>query len=138
MKNMIRIVALALVLAMSVLALAACGDKSGAIKSAFEGEGYTVNAVKYDDLDKTSKGLIETVLGKTAAENMAEYEIISCAKTLASALIIKFPSEGDIKSALTVEGDTKLFEEIKEMGFINGNCLLITITPGAIEIFKNA
>ena len=138
MKSMIKIVALALVLAMSVLALASCGDKAGAIKSAFEGEGYTVSSAKYEDLDKTSKGLIETVLGKAAAENMADYEIITCTKTLAAALVIKFPAEGDLKNALTIDGDTKVYDEMKDKGFINGNCLLITITPGAIEIFKNA
>ena len=135
---MIKIVALALVLVMSAMALASCGDKAGAIKSAFEGEGYTVSSVKYEDLDKGSKGLIETMLGKDAAENMADYEIISCTKLLASALIIKFPAEGDLKNALTIDGDTKIYDGMKDEGFINGNCLLITISPDAVEIFKNA
>lgn len=138
MKNIIKIVALSLVLVMSVLALASCGDKAGAVKSAFEGEGYKVNTTKYEDLDKISQGVIETILGEKAAENMAGYEVITCSKGLSSAFIVKFPAEGDIKNALTIDGDTELFDELKAEGAINGNCLILTLSPDALEIFKNA
>ena len=138
MKKTIKLIAFALVLVMTVTMLAACGDKSGAIKSAFEKEGYTVEAVKYDKLSKTAKGIIEDVLGDELAQAMAQYEILVCTKVIPTALVIKFPSEGDIKTALTVEDDASLYDELKNSGFINGNCLLLTILPGPADIFKNA
>ena len=138
MKNSIRIAALVLVLAMSVLALASCGDKFGAIKSAFEGEGYTVETVQYSEMNNSFKAIVETVLGKTAAENISKYEIMTCSKLVSFAIVVKFPAEGDIKNALTVEGSSALYDSLKDSGAINGNCMILTLVPGAIEIFKNA
>ncbi|MBQ8309715.1 MAG: hypothetical protein IJX80_01720 [Clostridia bacterium] len=138
MKNIIKLVALSLVLVMAMMALASCGDKSGAIKSAFEGEGYTVSSSKYEDLSSGFQTIVKTVLGEEVAAKMADYEIITCTKIVPLAIVIKFPAEGDIKTALTVEDDTSLFDELKAEGAINGNCMILTLTPGALEIFKNA
>ena len=138
MKNIIRLTALVLVLVMAVAVLASCGDKSGAIKSAFEKEDYTVASVKYEEMSSGFKTIIESILGKEIAAKMADYEIITCTKLIPLAIVVKFPSEGDIKNALTVDGDAKLYDELKEDGAINGNCMILTLTPGALEIFKNA
>ena len=143
MKKTIKLIALSLVLVMAIAMLASCGDKSAAIKSAFEKEDYEVTSVKYEDLSSGYQTIIETILGKEAAENMADYEIMTCKKVIPLAIVVKFPSENDIKSALTVtdkdgNASTAIYDELKEDGAINGNCLILTLTPGALEIFKNA
>ena len=138
MKNMIRIVALALVLAMSVVALAACGGKEASIKSAFEKEGYTVKTVKNEDLDAVTKGILNAFIDEIGEESLKKYEIILCNKGFSTAIILKFPSDNDLKAALTFDGDSEIYDESVEEGVINGNCLLIPVDPTVINIFKNA
>ena len=137
MKNIIKLVALSLVLVMSVLAFASCGGKEGSIKAAFEGEGYTVTTVKAEDLDTISKGMLESFL-KELGEDVKNYEIMTCTKGMSIAIVLKFPSENDLKSALTVEGNTEVYDEAVEEGLINGNCLLLPLDEDVIDIFKNA
>ncbi|MBQ7336328.1 MAG: hypothetical protein IJW92_07650 [Clostridia bacterium] len=145
MKNVIKLIALSLVLVMTMAIFASCGDKSGAIKTAFENEGYTVTTSSYEDLSSTAKGIIETILDADdeQIEELNKYEIIVCNKGLSLALVIKFPSTGDLESFLTTEDkdgnkNTDLYEDLKEDGAVNGNCLILTLSSSAIDIFKNA
>lgn len=143
MKKAIKIIALSLVLVMSLAFLTSCGDKSSAIKSAFEKEGYTVESIQYGKLDATTKDILKTVLGETIANNMAQYEIMVCTKTIPLAVVVKFPATNEMKEALaTVKEDGSkiydVYEKLEKSGAINGNCLLLTILPGPAEIFKNA
>ena len=139
MKNITRILAIlsALVLLVS---LVSCGDKSGAIKKAFEEDGWTVTTVNTDN--STAKTVLSLFLTEEQIEDAAEYEIIWCNKSIIkNAVVIKFPSSGDIKTFLTVEDsegkkDTKAYDEAKANGMINGNCLLITADSDAKELFK--
>ena len=137
MKNIIKLVALSLVLVMSVMALASCGDKAGAVKSAFEGEGYTVKTVKTEDLDDITKSIVEAVL-EELGEDVKGYEIMTCTKGLSIAIVLKFPSENDLKAALTIDGDASMYDEGVAEGMINGNCMLLTMDKDVVEIFKNA
>jgi uncharacterized lipoprotein YehR (DUF1307 family) len=139
MKNITRILAIlsALVLLVS---LVSCGDKSGAIKKAFEEDGWTVTTVNTEN--STAKTVLSLFLTEEQIEDAAEYEIIWCNKSIVkNAVVIKFPSSGDIKTFLTVEDsegkkDTKAYDEAKANGMINGNCLLITADSDAKELFK--
>ena len=139
MKNITRILAIlsALVLLVS---LVSCGDKSGAIKKAFEEDGWTVTTVNTDN--STAKTVLSLFLTEEQIEDAAKYEIIWCNKSIVkNAVVIKFPSSGDIKTFLTVEDsegkkDTKAYDEAKANGMINGNCLLITADSDAKELFK--
>ena len=122
-----------------VFSLASCGDKSGAIKKAFEKEEWTVKTVNADDTGV--KTILEILLTDEQIEKASEYEIILCTKNVInSAIVIKFPSAGDVKNFLTVEKDgkkdTSAYDKAKENGTINGNCLLITMSNDAKEIFK--
>ncbi len=142
MKNVIKVIALTLVLAMSLVMLVSCGDKSGAIKSAFEKEGYTVKSV--DATDEDAKDLLEILFDDEQMEEIAKYEIILCTKdgllnALKTAIVIKFPSSDDIKTMLTDDdGDTEAYDEAVEDGTINGNCLIITLSEDSVKIFKEA
>ena len=143
MKTICKYIALMLILTLTVTMLAACGDKSGAIQSAFEKEGYTVAVVNYEELGGAAKTIVETVLGKDVASKIAQFDILVCTKAVPLAIVVKCPSAGDIKNLLTVEKedgskDTALFDELTQKGFLNGNCLLLTILPGPAEIFQNA
>lgn len=125
--------------ALLVLSLASCGDKSASIKKAFEGEGYTVKTV--DTSNSTVNTLLDAVLNDDQMEDLAEYELILCTKGFDVAVIVKFPGSGDIKDFLTVEDsdgkkDTTLYDEAKDEGRINGNCLLLVGGNTAEEIFK--
>jgi uncharacterized lipoprotein YehR (DUF1307 family) len=139
MKNITRILAIlsALVLLVS---LVSCGDKSGAIKKAFEEDGWTVTTVNTEN--STAKTVLSLFLTEEQIEDAAEYEIIWCNKSIVkNAVVIKFPSSGDIKTFLTVEDsegkkDTKAYDEAKANGMINGNCLLVTADSDAKELFK--
>ena len=66
----------------------------------------------------------------------------SAADTSGCMNVIKFPSAGDLKDFLTVEKDgekdTSMYDEAKDDGTINGNCLLITAGSEAKDIFKKA
>lgn len=142
MKNVIKVIALTLVLAMSLVMLVSCGDKSGAIKSAFEKEGYTVESIKADNED--AKDLLELLFDDEQMEKIAQYEILLCKKDGLTnigktAIVIKFPSADDIKSMLTDEdGKTESYDEAVEDGAINGNCLIITLSEDSAKIFKEA
>lgn len=141
MKNILKSV-LALSLACIILlALVSCGDKSGAIKKAFEKNEYTVTTVKADDANIQS--LLKLLLTEEQIKKVNEYELIFCSKNLLKgALIIKVPSSSDMKDFLSEEKDGKktydTYNKASENGWINGNCLILTLDGDAKEIFKKA
>ncbi len=145
MKKRILTVLIALITVLTLcFTLAGC-DKSGSIKKAFEDEGYTVTTV--DTNNEKAKSLLKTLFTEEQIEKIGEYEIILCVGEglgafTGTGMVIKFPSEGEIKNFLTVEDadgnkDTKLYDSAKENGSINGNCLYLG-APKGLEIFKNA
>ena len=152
MKNMMNRALILATVAIMLFALASCGggnaDKSGAIKAAFEKEGYTVTSTKYADMDEDAKEMLEMALSDDMVDKMANYEIILLSKKVAgfdvpTAFVVKCDSATAVKDFLTVtdeEGakDTTLYDEAVDEGIINGNCFIITIDPDCIDLFKNA
>ena len=138
MKNLKRALVLLMALVV-VFSLTSC-DKSGSIKKAFEKEGWTVKTVNAED--SGVKTVLKILLSDKQIEDLANYEIMWCTSgILNTAVVIKFPSSGAVKDFLTVEDkdgnkDTSAYETAKENGTINGNCLLITLSSEAKEIFK--
>lgn len=144
MKKVLKSV-LALSLAcFMLLALVSC-DKSGSIKKAFEKEGYTVTSVKADD--ESIQPLLKLLLNEEQMKKVGEYELILCTpdgllNATNLALIIKVPSSSDLKDFLTTETDgkkdTSSYDKAEKEGWINGNCLILTLGSGAKDIFKKA
>lgn len=139
MKKFLATVSTVLLIAILAFTMAGC-DNSGNIKKAFENEGYTVTSVKADSSE--AKGLF-TLMGfsEKQVKEAEKYEIIYCVKGISACMIIKFPSEGDLKEFLTVEKDgnkdTAAYDKAKENDEINGNCLFIG-TGSSKDIFKKA
>jgi len=133
--------ALAMALLMVTMAFASCGDKGEAVKKAFEKEEWDVKTV-----DSKTSGvdvLLKILLTEEQREKADEYELILVKSgILKSALIIKFSSANELKDFLTVEKDgkkdTSMYDDAKEDGIINGNCLLLTLSSDAKDIFKKA
>jgi len=133
--------ALAMALLMVTMAFASCGDKGEAVKKAFEKEEWDVKTV-----DSKTSGvdvLLKILLTEEQREKADEYELILVnSGILKSALIIKFSSANELKDFLTVEKDgkkdTSMYDDAKEDGIINGNCLLLTLSSDAKDIFKKA
>ena len=142
MKRALKLISLSLVLVLLATALVSCGDKSGAIKKAFEKEEYKVEEVNAEDSSvKTLLAILN--LSEDQKEEVAKYEILVCTKGISSALVIKFPSAKDLKAFLVTEDkdgkeDTALYDKAEKDGWINGNCLILTLSPGALTIFKEA
>ncbi len=142
MKRVLKLISLSLALVLLAAALVSCGDKSGAIKKAFEKEEYTVTTV---DAENSTVKTIFSLLNLTEEQRKeaAEYELLVCTKSVNVALVIKFPSSKDIKEFFVTEDkdgkeDTSAYDKAKENGWINGNCLILTVSNNALSIFKEA
>ena len=144
MKKFLVGVVAAMMAVLLCFSLAGC-DKSDKIKNAFEGEGYTVAEANLKD-DKT-KELLKIALTNDQIEKVGEYSVFVCSEkvviNVTVALYIKFPSGGELKNFMTVEDsegkkDTSSYDKANDNGWINGNCLLLTLSPKALEVFKNA
>ena len=143
-----------------IFTLVSCGNKANSIKKAFEKADYEVASLAGDDEDVA--GLI-ALLG-LSKEAVAEYEFIVCNekeegstasglggfledlgnafdKALPDAVIIKFPSTGELKDFFTVTDangnkDTSHYDLANDNGQINGNCYLIVGGEAEKDIFK--
>ena len=128
-------------MALLCLTFAACGDKSAAIKKAFEEEGWNVKVTDSDD--RIVRTVLEILLTDEQMEEAENYEIIWVQDGLKTAAIIKCGSSSELKEFLTIEDedgkkDTSIYDEAEEDGWINGNCVIMTLSNDAIKIFKNA
>lgn len=134
MKKLTKVIALTLVLALAVVALVAC-DKSGSIKKDFEEAGYEVEVISAKN--EKAKAIF-VLLGYTEEDidEIEEYELIYCSNGLTkSALIVKYPSSGELKDELIDEGSKAYYDEQVADGKIRGNCRLIYGIGGAADIF---
>lgn len=144
MKKVLKsILALSLACLM-LLGLVSC-DKSGSIKKAFENKDYTVKTVNASD--ESVQSLLKILLNEEQMKKVGDYELILCTPSgllnaANAALIIKFPGSSDLKDFLTTEKDgkkdTSSYDKAEKEGWINGNCLILTLGSDAKDIFKKA
>lgn len=154
MKNASKLLALVLVL-VTALSLVACSSKYGALKKAFEKEGYTES----EQVETWSK-TIKAECGKAEDEDMVtNVHVLTKAGSLIIdtkvVLILEFKATDDMiefyKNSSTAQGvykdltektDAKAFyNELVEAGYAKGNCFVIPIAINANEIttiVKNA
>lgn len=140
MKTMLKRISVFALAALMMLALVSCGDKSSAVKKAFEKAEYKVETVNSDNA--IVKPILAAALTEDQMKDLSKYELILCVNGLNIAVIIKFPGSGDIKTLLTVEKDgkkdTSAYDKAKEDGNINGNCMIITTSSDAKKVFNKA
>ncbi len=141
MKKLFKKIATFFAALLMVFGLASC-DKSGSIKKAYEKADYTVKVV--EGKSDEAQTVLKTFLTEEQMKDAENYDVIIVNKALPLpvAVVIKFPSSGDVKDFLTVEKDgkkdTSNYDKAKEDGTINGNCLLLTLSSDAKDIFKKA
>ena len=134
----LRIVALVLVLAMSVMMLASC-SKYNSIKSDFEDAGYTLQNEDNEKTEtvKTDDGELTYTIHTFQKEGEGFLGGISSA--LSTAIVWEFESDKDLAKAMAENEDMKdLLTKAQESELVNGNCFLMTINPDAIEIFNQS
>lgn len=138
MRKTLRIVALVLVLAMSVMMLASCSTYKS-IKSDFEDAGYTL---QNEDNEKT--GTITTDDGDITYtihtfQKEGDGILGGITSALSTAVVWEFKSDKELAKAMADNEDMKdALEEAQESELVNGNCFLMTINPDAIEIFNQS
>ncbi|MBQ8738250.1 MAG: hypothetical protein IJZ04_02005 [Clostridia bacterium] len=138
MRKTLRIVALVLVLAMSVMMLASCSTYKS-IKSDFEDAGYTL---QNEDNEKT--GTITTDDGDITYtihtfQKEGDGILGGITSALSTAVVWEFKSDKELAKAMADNEDMKdALEEAQESDLVNGNCFLMTINPDAIEIFNQS
>ncbi|MBO7292965.1 MAG: hypothetical protein J6V07_03420 [Clostridia bacterium] len=134
MKRILHI--FALILAVSLLfSLVAC-DNSKSIKAAFEDAGYTVTELRADS-DEAEAVLRFFGVSEDDIDDVDDYSLILCKKGITglagAAAIVKFPSSGELRDHFVDDGDTSLYDKLKDDGHIRGNCWLV---GGDEEIFR--
>ena len=119
--------ALALVVVM-IATLCACSTY-GSIKSAFKKEGY-----EEAEISQTYKDQVKSAVGEDYADKV---EIHVLKKGLNIAIIVEFKSKDDIVDAIGKENAENAYEELQKLDTVNGNCMIISISPDALKIFKS-
>lgn len=154
MKNASKLLAFVLVI-VTVLSLAACSSKYGALKKAFEKEGY----VESEQVE-TWSNTIKVECGKAEDEDMVtNVHVLTKAGSLVFdskiVLILEFKATDDMiefyKNSETAQGISKdisektdakaFYNELVEAGYAKGNCFVIPVAINANEIttiVKNA
>lgn len=135
MKKFLRGALIVIAVVVMAVMFAGCGDKSGAIKRAFEKEGYEVTVVNGADSETLKEWLSDEKV-----DEIGKYEVITCTKSdsilsaLDTAIIFKCPSKDDVVENLGQDA----YDKAVESGYVNGNCFLFSLSNKSLEIFKNA
>ena len=135
MKKFLRGALIVIAVVVMAVMFAGCGDKSGAIKRAFEKEGYEVTVVNGADSETLKEWLSDDKV-----DEIGKYEVITCTKSdsilsaLDTAVIFKCPSKDDVVENLGQDA----YDKAVESGYVNGNCFLFSLSNKSREIFKNA
>lgn len=136
MKKQIKIFALLMAMVLCLVALTACSNKYGALKKAFEKEGFEENQ-SVEDAAKKIKDEIEK------DELAVNIHILTKKDSIVkpSVMIIEFKSTEDLakayKDSNTMQGLVKdvqdsddvqaLVKSLEDAGFAKGNCLCIPL-----------
>ena len=142
MKKLLTALTTALLVVILAVTMTGCG-KAGAIKSAYEKEGYTVATATVKDNEQAKGALKALGLSDDEVKEAENWEVITASKGISIAVVLKFPSSGDLKNFLTVEKDdgskdTAMYDKAVEDGNVNSECLLLLGAGTAKDIFKNA
>ena len=136
MKNIVKITALALVLVTVLCLLVSCGSTFGGIKANFERNNY--------ELKSSEGGKITSEDGKELTYTIHTFQKKSdggllggISSALSTAIVWEFGSNADLTAALSESETLKgLLKDAQQSDLVNGNCVLLTINPDAIKLFK--
>lgn len=130
MKKILTSVLAVALIAVMLFTFVGCSSYS-AIKSDFEDAGYTLQ-----NADNEPTGEIKTddgVITYTIHTFKKEGGLLS---GLTTAIIWEFSSDKDLAKAMEASETIKgILKDAQESKMVNGNCILMTINPDAVEIF---
>ena len=136
MRRILSVTVAMLLLLTMVLSLTSCSS-FGKIKANFENAGYELDS----EADKTIEITIDegklsvTVHTFKKASNGGVFD--SIVSGLSTALVYEFGSSADLQKALSENAEiSALIKDAQASDYVNGNCLLMTINPDAVKIFK--
>ena len=141
MKNVIKVLALSMVVVLSVLMLVSCSTY-GKIQSAYEKAGYTLQDEKSGEI-KTEDGVVTYTVHTFQKESESTGNIIGdfiggAQQATTTVIIWEFGSDKDLAAA--IENNATLSGAIKDAqksDYVNGNCILFPVVSNeGLEIFK--
>ena len=133
MKNVIKVLALSMVVVLSVLMLVSCSSY-GKIESAFKKADYTLKGEETGTI-KTENGEITYTIHTFQKEG--EGLLGGLTQALSTAVVWEFSSSADLAAALEESETLKgIIKDLQNSDYVNGNCVLTTVNPDALEIFK--
>lgn len=137
MKRFSKLIAMLLVI-VSALSLAACSSKYGALKKAFEKEGYTES----EQVETWTKNIKDELKGEDG-EMVTNIHVFTKKAGLSSdvVLILEFKATDDMlefyKESNTFQGAVKdlkenedakaFYDTLVKAGYANGNCLVFSV-----------
>ena len=142
MKKLTKVLALVLVLATLALTLVSCSTYSN-VKKAFEKEGYTES----EDVEKLAKDYKEEAEKDNLAVQLHVFtkgaEKLTDILNVDAVLVYEFNASDDLKKAMDEKESVKglvndilkdenvndAYNTLVEMGYVNGNCLVISLNP---------
>ena len=143
MKRILSTTVAMLLLLSMVLSLASCGSTFGTIKANFEKAGYELKEDAEKTVELTTDDgkisvTVHTFQLKKQETGSGLGDLIGGIASLAStAIVYEFGSDADLAKALAENEDVmNAIKDAQESDLVNGNCLLMTINPEAVEIFK--
>ena len=141
MKRTLKITALVLVLATLAILLVSCGTSFGGIRANFEKHNYELKSSEPGKIEYDGKVLnytVHTFQVKTDSSGNIFDDFIGGLTGLASTAVVwEFSSNADLNAALEQNDTLKgLLSDAQQSDFVNGNCVLLTINPDAIKLFK--
>ena len=133
MKNVIKVLALSMVVVLSVLMLVSCSSY-GKIESAFKKADYTLKGEETGTIE-TEDGAITYTIHTFQKEG--EGLLGGLTQALSTAVVWEFSSSADLAAALEESETLKgIIKDLQNSDYVNGNCVLTTVNPDALEIFK--
>ena len=133
MKNVIKVLALSMVVVLSVLMLVSCSSY-GKIESAFKKADYTLKGEETGTIE-TEDGVITYTIHTFQKEG--EGLLGGLTQALSTAVVWEFSSSADLAAALEESETLKgIIKDLQNSDYVNGNCVLTTVNPDALEIFK--
>lgn len=135
MKKIITSVLALVMIATMLFTFVACSSYN-AIKKDFEDAGYVLQNADNETTGeiKTDDGVITYTIHTFKKEGSGIIGGITSA--LSTATVWEFSSDKDLNKALeeseTIKG---ILKDAQQSKIVNGNCVLVTINPEAIEIF---
>ena len=135
MKNTLKITALALVLVTVLALLVSCGSTFGGIKANFEKHNYELKSSESGKIAADEKELTYTI--HTFQKKSDGGILGGIGSALSTAVVWEFGSNADLTAALDESETLKgLMKDAQQSDLVNGNCVLLTLNPDAIKLFK--